>query len=100
MTTTHIIVAIVVLATIIALIAILGTILVVADYRHRQQNTKWTTHAVCPCGWHVEAPFGDVFHVFAEVCPECGTYKRNWTIKIMRKANGKWETKEQGQATP
>ena len=50
----------------------------------------WLKRAVCPCGWNTYAPFGDLFQVPYEVCPECGTSKEhkglwyNWRVKTMR----------------
>jgi len=31
-----------------------------------------------------EAPFGDKFHIHLEVCPRCGTDKKNWALRVMR----------------
>lgn len=61
--------------------------------------SSWHKRAVCPeCGWHCEAPFGSLFHVHVECCPQCGTSKgRNsygpdgWAIETMR-----WEVDRSG----
>lgn len=47
---------------------------------------KWHNRAICPqCGWHTWCPFGMLFHLHVEVCPECGTKKSNlWTVETMR----------------
>ena len=49
----------------------------------------WHQRAVCPCGWHVRAPWGDLFHVHADCCAHCGGIKpdrlgNGWTIRVMR----------------
>lgn len=54
--------------------------------------SNWNHRAVCKkCGWHTEAPFADLFHVFESCCPYCGnekprwkSYSEDWDIKVMR----------------
>ncbi len=47
--------------------------------------SQWSRRAVCrKCGFNVEAPFGDKFHVHLEICPRCGTDKYNWRVYTMR----------------
>lgn len=53
---------------------------------------SWKMRAVCgKCGWHTEAPHGDLFHVAVNCCPCCGNIKpqwgehsKDWSIKRMR----------------
>jgi len=40
-----------------------------------ESPTSWHIRALCPCGWTAKAPFGSVFHIHREVCPQCGTRK-------------------------
>lgn len=68
-------------------------------------NTKWKLMAVCECGMKAWCPFGDLFHVHCDVCPECGAKKSTFRIKTMRWVfaskwwnpltwnDGFWETK-------
>jgi len=53
----------------------------------------WIQRAVCPCGWHEKAPYGNPLYIRLDVCPECGTPKErwsygvsywNWKVKTMR----------------
>ena len=48
--------------------------------------SNWHSRAVCPgCGWHVEAPFGELFYVHVDCCPKCGCDKDyTWKVKNMR----------------
>jgi hypothetical protein len=51
----------------------------------------WTKYGVCPCGYHREAPFGNLFHIHVEVCPKCGTDKDEWDVKTGKSvATGTW----------
>lgn len=37
--------------------------------------SEFEVRAFCPsCGFSCVAPFGDIFHVHREVCPNCGHY--------------------------
>lgn len=85
-----------------------------------ENPSKWHSRAICPkCGWHVYAPFGDVFHVHIDCCPDCGHHKYDswrrdgdkvWRVKTMRYVSdakmwkpktwgtGHWETKESSWA--
>jgi len=69
----------------------------------------WHTRAVCPkCGWHIYAPFGDVFHVHVSCCEDCGhrkyydsfrfTSDNVWKIKTMRYVStvNRWKPKTWG----
>lgn len=59
----------------------------------------WEMRAMCKCGWHTYAPFGDLFHVLEDCCPCCGNpkpewashYGNGWSIKVMRwVSKSKW----------
>jgi hypothetical protein len=62
----------------------------IVDYDH----AGWHPRAVCECGWHVYAPFGDTFHVHSECCPECGSPKYRWKVMVMKQvedyAHARW----------
>lgn len=45
---------------------------------------QWHDRALCPCGWSRRAPHGDLFHVHATCCPECGRRKETWSVRTMR----------------
>jgi ribosomal protein L37E len=58
------------------------------------QYANWDTYAVCRCGYRTRAPFGSLFHVHTEVCPECGEDKNNaMRVRTSRFINGAWEDK-------
>lgn len=54
--------------------------------------SKYHKRLFCkPCGWSVEAPFGDIFHVHQTVCPRCGQSKPDelwrtdtWEIRTVK----------------
>ena len=48
------------------------------------KSGAFTKRGVCPCGFQAYAPFGSLFHIHREVCPECGTSKREWMVFCMR----------------
>lgn len=50
---------------------------------HNDYQSGWHKRAVCKCGWHTRAPFGDLFHIHTECCPECGNEKRSSTWKVL-----------------
>lgn len=53
--------------------------------------SAFNTYGVCPCGWYANAPFGNLFHIHREVCPQCGTSKRHWREVVGRPVNdGSW----------
>jgi len=53
---------------------------------------NWEIHGVCKmCGWHQYAPFGSVFHLHVNCCPDCGNPRKGfyneydkWTTETMR----------------
>lgn len=57
------------------------------------EAAKWKTYAVCNCGYRTYAPFGDLFHVHAKVCPDCGESKKKMEVRTSRFVNGGWEDK-------
>lgn len=67
----------------------------------------WQRRAFCACGWSVEPPFGDVFHVHRVVCPGCGLPIRDLKLKTVRWISksiwwkpatwgGRWEERDSG----
>lgn len=52
----------------------------------------WDKYAICTgCGEKYRAPFGSLFHIHFEVCPNCGTPKEirgqlfsGWPVRTMR----------------
>jgi len=46
--------------------------------------SEWRKRAVCKCGWHSSLPFGDVFHLHVECCPDCGVDKHRMVVRTMR----------------
>lgn len=63
------------------------------------EYNKWLTVAVCKCGEVTEAPFGRLFHIHFEVCPQCGENKSKMELKTGRCipkfwSKSYWEFKE------
>lgn len=49
------------------------------------KTKDYKVYGVCPkCGYYVEAPFGKLFHIWADVCPNCGTPKSRWSLQTAR----------------
>lgn len=65
----------------------------------KRRTGAWDTYGVCPCGYRMWAPFGELFHIHRVVCPDCGRPKREWFLKVCRwvypsrwwKFDGYWE---------
>lgn len=76
-------------------LAVIGALIlavVICAIVEREQLEQWDTYAVCPgCDFHHRAPFGDKFHIHFEVCPFCGTHKRNMRVRTRRFYRGEWE---------
>lgn len=41
---------------------------------------EWKKYGVCSCGYKAIAPFGDLFHIHLDVCPNCGEDKYRWDV--------------------
>ena len=70
-------------------------------------NHEWKIYGECACGFHTRAPFGEIFHIHYEICPDCAKSKYSWELKTKRYVftpvwynpfswfgSGYWETRE------